>query len=168
MTSSINVIRPYLANKQHKTFLDHWLVEMPLEEYLKPWNYRQLNVVERILLGQRLATERVASRRHVDDLFDLVPPNIDRYNQLFETALSRSGLSAESAQQELIDEVAARRRLKSNVAEGGAPVNRPQARSAPAGSGGAREREPLSRRQQAADQDRKTADKLNLRTRGRG
>ncbi len=158
-----NVIRPYLANKQHKTFLDHWLVEMPLEEYLKPWNYRQLNVVERILLGQRLAAERVASRRHVDDLFDLVPPNIDRYNQLFETALSRSGLSAESAQQELIDEVTASRRLKSTVAEGGAPANRPETRSATAGSDRAREREPLSRQQQAADQDRKTADKRNLR-----
>ena len=155
-----DVIRPYLANKQHKTFLDHWLIEMPLEDYLKPWNYRQLNVVERILLGQRLAQERVASRRHVDDLFDLVPPNIDRYNQLFETALSRSGLSADSAQRELIDEVMAGQRFSENQALGRAPANRPQSAGKPGGMGGGG-RGRLAQIQ-GADQDSKAVDKLSL------
>ena len=152
-----NVIRPYLANKQHKTFLDHWLVEMPLEDYLKPWNYRQLNVVERILLGQRLAQERAASRRHVDDLFDLVPPNIDRYNQLFETALSRSGLNAESAQRELVESAVAEEQFNQSLAMGRAPNNRPQA---PAGLGGGADGR-LSQ-QQAEAEENKAVDKLQL------
>jgi len=160
-----NVIRPSLANKQHKTFLDHWLVEMPLEEYLKPWNYRQLNVVERILLGQRLAQEQAASRRHVDDLFDLVPPNIDRYNQLFETALSRSGLSAESAKSELVDAVVGGQMLNENQSlyMGRAPANRPQpaGKAGGFGGGGGRAAGQLAQ-QQGASQDRKAADKSQL------
>ncbi len=51
------VVRPYLANKKDKTFLDRWLLEENLNEFLTPWNFEQLNTVERVLLAQRIAGE---------------------------------------------------------------------------------------------------------------
>ncbi|MGB2819658.1 MAG: hypothetical protein WBF17_01655, partial [Phycisphaerae bacterium] len=90
------VVLPYLKNKKDKTFLDHWLCGEDLGEYLKPWRHAQLNVVERILLAERLAGERPHTARHVKDLHDLLPPDVDRYNRLFDTALGLSGLRPDS------------------------------------------------------------------------
>ncbi len=81
------VVLPYLKNKKDKTFLDDWLVGNDLGEYLKPWRYERLNVVERVLLGRRVREERAAAERHVRDLFDLLTPDVDRFNKLFDTAL---------------------------------------------------------------------------------
>lgn len=86
------VIRPYLANKKDQTFLDHYLLGHDLSVYLQPWNYEQLNVVERILLAQRLADERPRTARHVRELHQLLPPNIDGFIHLFDTAVQRSAL----------------------------------------------------------------------------
>jgi len=90
------VIRPYLANKMHKTFLDEWLLGMDLARYLDPWAYARLNLVERILLGRRIEGERDAAQRHVRDLFELVPPDIAREAQLFRTVLLGSALEADA------------------------------------------------------------------------
>src|SRR5262249_18609431 len=59
------VVRPYLANKKDKTFLDRWLLEEDLSEYLHPWYYGRLNTVERILLAQRLQNEPVRTVRYL-------------------------------------------------------------------------------------------------------
>ncbi len=87
-----NSIQPYLANKKNKTFLDRWLLEEDLADDLKPWNHSQLNIVERILLSQRIDGEQRHTSRHVSDLFNLLPPNVDRFNHLFHTALKGSAL----------------------------------------------------------------------------
>jgi len=86
------VVKPYLANKKHKTFMDEWLLEMPLNAYLSPWRYHQLNVVERILLGRRIAGQRSSMSRHVGEMFDLLPPSVEKFNRLFETAVQGSAL----------------------------------------------------------------------------
>jgi len=86
------VVQPYLRNKKDKTFLDHYLIGSDVSGYLKPWNYQQLNIVERILLSERVAGERPQTSRHVTDLYDLVPPDIERFNYLFKTALKGSAL----------------------------------------------------------------------------
>ena len=86
------VILPYLKNKKDKTFLDRWLLGDDLSGYLRPWPYGQLNTVERILLGRRIAGEEPHAARHVKDLFDLIPPDIERANFLFKTALRGSAL----------------------------------------------------------------------------
>ena len=61
------VVKPYLANKKDKTFLDHWLLGDDLTRYLQPWEYGRLNTVERVLLAQRIAgragEDRPAPRR---------------------------------------------------------------------------------------------------------
>ena len=90
------VIQPYLSNKRHKTFLDRWLLDEDLAEWRQPWRFGQLNIVERILLSQRIAGEGPATARHVADLYQQLPPNPDRVLQLFETAIQGSALSAEA------------------------------------------------------------------------
>ena len=92
-----DVVRPYLTNKKDKTFLDHWLLDADLDHYLDPWSHGQLNVVERILLAQRIRGEEPRTARHVQDLYDLLPPDIERYNRLFDTALRGRGLEIAQA-----------------------------------------------------------------------
>jgi len=89
------VIRPYLANKKDKTFLDRWLLEDDLSEFLQPWQYGRLNTVERVLLAQRIAAEPAKTSRLLDELLRLQPPNMDRLRLLFETAVKRSALAAD-------------------------------------------------------------------------
>ena len=91
------VIRPYLANKKDKTFLDHWLLSEDLSAYMKPWAFSQLNIVERALLGQRIRNEHPVMSRHVKERYDMLPPDIERFNFLFKTALKGSALEATDA-----------------------------------------------------------------------
>jgi hypothetical protein len=86
------VAAPLLQNKKDKQFLDLWLLGSDLNEFLQPWNYQRLNVAERILLAQRIAADRQFTTRHVQDLFALLPPDIERFNFLFETAVQGSAL----------------------------------------------------------------------------
>ena len=86
------VIKPYLANKKDQTFLDHYLLGHDLTPFLQPWNHEQLNVVERVLLAQRIQNERPATARHVSDLYTILPPNVDGFIRLFDTAVQRSAL----------------------------------------------------------------------------
>jgi len=88
-------VLPALKNKKEKTFMDRWLIGDDLAGYLKPWAYGQLNTVERILLAQRIKEEAPAAARHVKDLQDLIPPNLDRLNELFLTAIQGSALEAD-------------------------------------------------------------------------
>jgi hypothetical protein len=85
-------VLPFLRNKLHKTFLDHWLIQTSLEGYRSPWHYDRLNIAERILLSQRLPDDRAHTSRHVTHLLELVPPDIDRFNHLFRTALQGRAL----------------------------------------------------------------------------
>ncbi len=91
------VVRPNLANKKDKTFLDHWLLEDNLSDYMTPWQFEHLNTVERILLAQRIAGEPAKTARHVNDMLRLMPPNSDRFAMLFETAIKGNALSPETA-----------------------------------------------------------------------
>ena len=86
------VILPYLRNKKDKTFLDHWLLGDDLTSYLEPWRYSQLNIVEKILIARGGPADKDRTGRYVKDLSDLIPPDIDRYNHLFDTALKGRAL----------------------------------------------------------------------------
>jgi hypothetical protein len=108
------VILPYLANKKDQTFIDHYLLGHDLSEFLLPWNHEQLNIVERILLAQRVQGERPKTSRHVGDLYSLLPPNIDNFNRLFDTAVKRSSLDLNDALglREAMDEAMPQSELK--------------------------------------------------------
>ncbi|MEW6741411.1 MAG: hypothetical protein AB1486_01525 [Planctomycetota bacterium] len=104
------VIQPNLRNKKEKTFLDEWLLGDDLTRHLDPWAYAQLNVVERILLAQRVPAEQLATAREIADLADLVPPDSEQFNFRFETGLrgraleAGGGLGLEEAKEELARE----------------------------------------------------------------
>ena len=132
------VVKPYIENKFEKTFLDEFLIGAPLTKYLEPWRYGRLNIVERILLGRRIKAERPNAERHVKDLFDLVPKDIERLNHLFKTALKGRALEAgggfglEKARERALHELKRKRSQlqlgRNAAAEGaGAPMAPPAA-----------------------------------------
>ncbi|MFP6658498.1 MAG: hypothetical protein VB853_09980, partial [Pirellulales bacterium] len=86
------VVKPFLGNKRDKTFMDDWLLGHDLSRYLEPWRHARLNIVEQTLLARRIEGERSATGRHVRELYDLLPPNIERFNQLFDTAVKGRAL----------------------------------------------------------------------------
>ncbi len=86
------VVRPYLRNKKDATFLDDWFVSDDLSRYLRPWSYSRLNVVERVLLSQRIHGEKRAAGREISDLNDLIVPDVEKRNMLFQAALQSSAL----------------------------------------------------------------------------
>lgn len=81
------IIKPYLANKKDKTFMDEYLLGLDLSKHLEPWAYARLNIVERILLAQRIQNEAPNAARHVRELWEMIPPNPEEADRLFETAL---------------------------------------------------------------------------------
>ena len=89
------VIKPYLANKKDKTFMDDFLLGNDMAPYLQPWEYSRLNAVERALLAQRIGGERPNAARHLRELLEMIPPNPDAQDRLFETALRGRALQAE-------------------------------------------------------------------------
>ena len=127
------VVRPYLAHKKDKTFMDHYMLGDDLGRYTERWAFNQLNAVERILLGRRLE-QRERVRRHIADLFDLIPPDVDRDNRLFETALHGGALAMEGVARQFEAQVGMDRARRSEAAEfrrdlpaRGRPVADPQA-----------------------------------------
>lgn len=82
-----STVRPFLENKSQKTFFDHWLLGNDLGVYLQPWQYGQLNLIEKILLAKRVLDELPHTQGYVRDVLDLIPPNPERRNALFMTAL---------------------------------------------------------------------------------
>ncbi|MGV3659918.1 MAG: autotransporter-associated beta strand repeat-containing protein [Prosthecobacter sp.] len=89
------VIKPYLANKKDKTFIDEFLLGLDLKAHLEPWAYARLNIVERILLAQRMEGEGATAARHVRELWEMIPPNPELADQLFETALRGRSMDQE-------------------------------------------------------------------------
>ncbi|MEC8928735.1 MAG: hypothetical protein VX705_05930 [Verrucomicrobiota bacterium] len=88
------VIKPYLANKKDKTFMDEWLLGRNLEKYLEPFAFSQLNAVEKILLARQGPAELAKMRRYIQDQQDLISPNPEQFNRLFDAAIQSSALEA--------------------------------------------------------------------------
>jgi len=91
------VVKPYLANKRDKTFMDHYLLGADMSGYLRPWQYSRLNTVERVLLSRRIKEEVPVVQRHLKDWLDTLPKNPQRDAFLFETALNGRVLTASSS-----------------------------------------------------------------------
>ena len=88
------VVKPYLANKKDRTFMDDFLLGNELKAYLEPWAYAKLNVVERALLAQRLPGEAANAARSLREKWELIPPNPEWQDILFETGLRGRALEA--------------------------------------------------------------------------
>ncbi|MDM8538574.1 hypothetical protein QUF70_17600, partial [Desulfobacterales bacterium HSG17] len=90
------VILPCIQNKKDKTFLDKWLTGENLEQYNDSWAFSQLNIVEKILLLKSTSKDKTRAEKYVKDLFDMIPPDIDKFNLLFDTALKGRSLEQDS------------------------------------------------------------------------
>ena len=90
------VVKPHLANKKDRTFMDDFLLGTDLKAYLEPWAYARLNAVERSLLAQRIEAEAPHAARHLKERWELLPPNPEEQDRLFETALRGRVLEQES------------------------------------------------------------------------
>lgn len=83
------VVRPYLANKLQKTFIDHWLLDLDLTPWLAGDRHERLNLVERILLARRLAGEaRTQELAHLGESFRDLPDATADLGARIATALS--------------------------------------------------------------------------------
>ena len=105
------VVRPYLANKTQRTFIDDWLLGADLARYLDPWAFGRLNVFEKILLARRLDGERAGVERLIHDAVDLLPPDLPRLASLFQAALQSGALGTESGVHEQLEKAKADRNL---------------------------------------------------------
>ncbi|MED6334886.1 MAG: hypothetical protein VYE81_05750 [Planctomycetota bacterium] len=87
-----SVAKPLLLNKIDRTFLDRWLLEEVLSDYIEPWAFGQLNVLERALLAERYWSVASAIERHLRELVELDPtPPADR-SRIFEEILLGTAL----------------------------------------------------------------------------
>ncbi len=83
-----NVVKPYIANKREKTFIDHYLLKENLEDYLTPWRFAKLNAVERILLSQRLEIQQQDLIQHLNELYRLNPTTRVYAGQLYDSTIA--------------------------------------------------------------------------------
>ena len=91
------VVRPFLANKLDKTFLDEWMLERDLVAYLEPWKFAHLNLVEKILLARRLGGEEPAAvARMLREALELNPIDERRLSRLFDLQLLSTALDSAS------------------------------------------------------------------------
>ncbi|MDE0913731.1 MAG: hypothetical protein OSB57_00970, partial [Planctomycetota bacterium] len=68
------VVRPFLANKADKTFMDLWFLDGDLSAFLDPWSFSRLNTLEQILLTDREEGISGNVSRLIGDRIALAPP----------------------------------------------------------------------------------------------
>jgi len=87
-----------LLNSSKKTFIDYYLLEQDLTCWLKPENFKRLNVFEKILAAERTsksATWRNDVARALEDQQNTVAFNTTEFNRLFLAAIKGSELDTE-------------------------------------------------------------------------
>ena len=87
------VVRPYLAHKKEKQFVDHWLLEDDLSEFTQLWKYNQLNAAERALLSMRLPESRESIRRELREIVAEQEIDHNALRMQIGQALATGGLS---------------------------------------------------------------------------
>ena len=91
------VIKPLLANKRARTFMDDYLLDTDLRSHLEPRAHGRLNVVEKALLAGRVDGEAATTARHLQELLELQPADPEGEARRFETALGGRALEEAGA-----------------------------------------------------------------------
>ncbi len=97
------VVRPYLANKMQKQFMDDYVLSSDLSKYVQPWKLAQLNAVERVLLAKRIAAQSGSTKRWMGDLVNSIPVNSAAQSVLFAQGLMSSALWDDSGANEAVN-----------------------------------------------------------------
>lgn len=92
-----DVLRPYVANKLHKTFVDRWLLGDDLGAWLEPWRLDRLDAIELALLATARPDARGALVRRLRDAVDLIRPNPQLDDQLVNVLLAGGEASGPGA-----------------------------------------------------------------------
>ena len=103
---------------------------IPTRDFLEPWAFSRLNVVERILLSQRLEGIDASVARHVRDLVDLKPTDLEQTDVWFTTALAGKALQFKAGVGE--DIALARERARKSPPTPAARFARPDPSAKPA------------------------------------
>lgn len=88
------VIKPMVAAKKDKRFLDLWLIGADLSAFQSGYNYSRLNAAEQALLAVRVAARKDAIARDIREQVELLPIDQERINRLFDTALQGRALDS--------------------------------------------------------------------------
>lgn len=75
--------------------MDHYLLNSDLSDFAKPWEFNQLNTVERILMSQVLDAEPQYTSRHVRESYFLSPTPQSRFDSYFGFAIQGNALETE-------------------------------------------------------------------------
>jgi hypothetical protein len=87
-----NVVKPFLANKKEKQFVDHWLLENDLSHYSNLWNFSQLNAAERALFAMRNPDIRKTVQRQLQEIVATQDENHEVLRRGIESALKATQL----------------------------------------------------------------------------
>jgi hypothetical protein len=98
-----DVILPYIRNKKDNTFMDHWLLEKDLSAYTALFAFSNLNIAEKILFARHHLSGSFQIARYVNDLFDILPQNIETYNHLYDIALKGKALEMATVDYDIDD-----------------------------------------------------------------
>jgi len=86
------VVRPYLANKKEKQFVDHYLLDEDLSAWAQPWRFAELNAAEQAMLARRVPEVRAAVLRQFRETIELAPDDADLRRRLIDVALAGRAL----------------------------------------------------------------------------
>ena len=103
------VVKPYLANKKDKTFVDRWLLDELTDEDLRLDRLQHRNAMELALLARR-GGDAAAVRGALREARELLPPDAEGFARLVRTALQSADLD------EAVAVERDRRRLEAEVA----------------------------------------------------
>ena len=94
------VVKPYLANKLEKQFIDEWLLGNDLSQFSQPWRLARMNSAERALFANRLPTQLGPTSRWFKDSLATRPEasNPAIHSLRFGTAMLGDALNAEGEQ----------------------------------------------------------------------
>ncbi len=81
------VVKPYLAHKKAKDFIDRWLLDEDLAAFIRPESLERLNAAELVLLARRRPDLRDAIRRRLADRVAVQPQDDARRQFVFAAAL---------------------------------------------------------------------------------
>lgn len=85
------VVKPYLANKKDKTFVDRWLLEALTEEDTRLDRLQERNAMELALLARR-GGDREAVLGALREAWELLPPDADGFARRVRVALQSADL----------------------------------------------------------------------------
>lgn len=108
------VVMPFLANKMEKGFIDKFLLDLPLNEYLdEPSELENLNILEETLLVQSLVSKgQIEIAKTIASLINSRVPeesneNAEEENKIFDTVLTQNALKDKKTEiEQAFDEAA--------------------------------------------------------------